>query len=205
MNPAPDHHCPKCDFNFNFWELTGDFTKKELEEYYIKYRSKYKPDKVKYLIINESPTDIYESVAGYMKAPACRKCKEKEIRISRTSRNGSVLIITDSEKQETNINSQLIKAIARSHYWNNLLLSGEVNFSVDIQKMEKLKTRTYVKNVLKLRFLAPQIIEPILNGTQPGELTVEKLFKIQTLDWDEQKKLLLFGKTPRKIQTEKFG
>ena len=58
--PAPDHHCPKCGFNFNFWELTGDFTDKELEEYYIKYRSKYKPDKVKYLIINEAPSgEIY--------------------------------------------------------------------------------------------------------------------------------------------------
>lgn len=60
VDPAPDHHCLKCGFNFNLWELTGDFTDKELEEYYIKYRSKYKPDKVKYLIINESPTDIYE-------------------------------------------------------------------------------------------------------------------------------------------------
>lgn len=57
VDPAPDHHCPKCGFNFNFWELTGDFTDEELEEYYIKYRSKYKPDVVKYLIINEAPSD----------------------------------------------------------------------------------------------------------------------------------------------------
>lgn len=60
VDPAPDHHCPKCGCNFNFWELIGDFSKNELEEYYIKYRSKYKPDVVKYLIINEAPTEIWE-------------------------------------------------------------------------------------------------------------------------------------------------
>jgi len=60
VDPAPDHHCPKCGFNFNVWELCADFTNKELEEYYIKYRSKYKPDVVKYLIINEAPTDIWQ-------------------------------------------------------------------------------------------------------------------------------------------------
>lgn len=59
-NPAPDHHCPKCGFKFTFWELNEDFTEKELEEYYIKYRSKYKTDLVKYLIISEAPTEIYE-------------------------------------------------------------------------------------------------------------------------------------------------
>jgi hypothetical protein len=53
--------------------------------------------------------------------------------------------------------------------------------------MENLKTNTYVKNILRLRFLAPEIIEDILKGTQPRDLTVEKLFKIKSLDWGKQK------------------
>ena len=129
----------------------------------------------------------------------------KEIRISQTSRNGSVLIISDSKKPEVNVNSQLIKAIAKSHYWNNLLISGIAKNSIDIQKMEKLGSKTYIKNILELRFLATDIVDEILNGTQPRDLTVEKLFKIRTLDWDEQRRLLQFRKSPRKTQTENYA
>lgn len=116
----------------------------------------------------------------------------KEIRISQTSRNGSVLIITEFPQQEVNVNSQLVKAIARSHYWSNLLLSGEVNNAREINKIENLTSHKYIYKVLELKFLAPRIVERILNGTQPLDLSVEKLFAIKTLDWEEQKKLLCF-------------
>jgi len=114
----------------------------------------------------------------------------KALRLTQTSKNGGIIIITDSQKQEVNINPQLIKAIAKSHYWNNLLLSGEAESSKDIQKMENLNDNTYIKDVLRLRFLAPDITEKILNGTQPPEMSIQKLFKINTFDWMEQRRLL---------------
>ena len=116
----------------------------------------------------------------------------KEIRISTTSKNGSVLIISDYKKTEINLNSQLITAVTKSHYWNKLLLSGEVNSVRDINKMENLSGHKYIYKVIELRFLAPEIIERILNGTQPRDLSIQKLFNIKTLDWNEQKKLLNF-------------
>lgn len=114
----------------------------------------------------------------------------KALRVSQTSKNGGVIIITDSQKDEIHINPQLIKAIAKSHYWNELLLSGEVQSSVDIQKMENLSDNTYIKDILRLRFLAPDIVEQILTGTQPPDMSVQKLLKVNTPDWKEQKKLL---------------
>lgn len=114
----------------------------------------------------------------------------KEIQIAQAARNGSILIISDSKKQEININNQLIKAIVKSHYWNNFLLSGEAKNSIDIQKMENFNDNTYIKDILRLRFLAPDIIEKILNGIQPLDWSVQKLFGIKTLDWKEQRKLL---------------
>ncbi|MEI8389313.1 MAG: recombinase family protein [bacterium] len=114
----------------------------------------------------------------------------KALRLSQTSKNGGIIIITDSQKQDVNINPHLIKAIAKSHYWNNLLLSGEAVSSKDIQKMENLNDNTYIKDVLRLRFLAPDITEKILNGTQPPEMSIQKLFKINTFDWTEQRRLL---------------
>ena len=105
--------------------------------------------------------------------------------------NGSVLIISDDEAVQSKPNPQLIKAIAKSFYWNELILSEKAKSSTDIQKMENLKTNTYVKNILRLRFLAPEIIEDILNGTQPRDLTVEKLFNVKSHNWKEQKNLIL--------------
>ena len=114
----------------------------------------------------------------------------KALRVSQSSKNGGVIIITDSQKHAVNINHQLIKAVAKSYYWNNLLFTGEAKSSIDIQKMEKLSDNTYVKDILRLRFLAPDIVEQILNGTQPSDMSVQKLLKVNTLDWKEQRKLL---------------
>jgi len=114
----------------------------------------------------------------------------KSVRISQTSKRGSILIISDSVNQKENHNPQLIKAVIKSYYWNNLLLSGEVTSSIDIQKMENLSDNKNIKRILRLRFLAPDIVEAILNGVQPPDLNVQKLVSINTLDWNEQKKLL---------------
>ena len=114
----------------------------------------------------------------------------KEIRLQQTANKGSWIIVSNSQKQRTNINSKLIKAITKSHYWNNLLLSGNAKTSLDIQKLENLSDNKNIKNILKLKFLAPDIVEKIMGGSQPPDLTVQKLVSINTLDWNEQRKLL---------------
>lgn len=114
----------------------------------------------------------------------------KNIRLSSTASNGSVLIISDNEAVRSNPNPQLIKAIAKSFYWNELLLSGKAKSTTDIQKMENHKDPSYIKKILKLRFLAPDIIESILNGTQRQDLNIQQLFTIKSLDWVEQKLIL---------------
>lgn len=84
----------------------------------------------------------------------------------------------------------MIKAIVRSFYWQNLFLSGNIKNTKDIQKLENLKDDSYIKQILNLRFLSPKIIDLILNGIQPRDLTVSKLFDIKTLNWRQQEQLL---------------
>jgi hypothetical protein len=50
-----------------------------------------------------------------------------------------------------------------------------------------------VKELLRLKFLAPDIVEAILNGAQPIDLTADKLRKLKTVDWREQKRILNFA------------
>jgi len=114
----------------------------------------------------------------------------KDIKILATSKSGSILILTDADFQKPEINPILVKAIVKSHLWNKQILSGEVENSVEVQKRENLKSNTYVKSILDLRFLAPDIVETILKGTQPKEMSIQKLFNVKTLDWTEQRKLL---------------
>ena len=54
--------------------------------------------------------------------------------------------------------------------------------------------RTYLVRVLRLAYLAPDIVEAILAGREPDGLTVNALMKaIQLpLAWDEQHRLLGF-------------
>lgn len=134
-------------------------------------------------------TDLPEEIKGETKIPIILT---KNIKITATSRNGSVLILTNSDIQQHEINPQLVKAIAKSYLWNKQILSGQVKDSIEIQKREGHKKPRYIQNILNLRFLAPDIVEAILNGTQRRDLSLQQLFVVKTLDWKEQHKVLNF-------------
>lgn len=114
----------------------------------------------------------------------------KHIKITATAKNGSVLILTDSDTQQPEINPALVKALARSYLWNKQILFKQVKDSIEIQEREGHKKPRYIQNILNLRFLAPDIVEAILNGTQRRDLSVQQLFAVKTLDWNEQCKVL---------------
>jgi hypothetical protein len=54
-------------------------------------------------------------------------------------------------------------------------------------------TVRYVTRLLKIAYLAPDIIEAILAGRQPHELTLAQLFRTDIpLDWQRQREALGF-------------
>jgi len=132
-------------------------------------------------------TNLPEEIKGVTSEPIIIS---REIKISNVAFNGRSIIISNAANRELQFNRKLINAITKSFYWNNLLMMGEVKSSTDIQKLEGLTDNSYIKDVLLLRFLAPDIIEKIINGTQPPDWSIKKLFDIKTLDWQEQRKIL---------------
>jgi hypothetical protein len=48
---------------------------------------------------------------------------------------------------------------------------------------------SYLARMLQLTLLAPDIIESILNGTEPDGLSLEKLYRVPTM-WGQQRLLL---------------
>ncbi len=110
----------------------------------------------------------------------------REVKLAPT-RDGSKVVVGSSTSSK---NMQLVKAITRSFLWNEQLLSGEKRTVRELGLQENIKTPSYVTKVMHLRFLAPDIIESILDGTHPADWTVEKLFAVDSTNWPEQRKAL---------------
>ena len=52
-------------------------------------------------------------------------------------------------------------------------------------------SRRYIRRLVDLAFLSPELVEAILQGGQPVELTATRLTELDLpLDWTEQHKLL---------------
>ena len=93
---------------------------------------------------------------------------------------------------KTNPDAVLIKAIVRAHQWFEMLKNRTVQSITDIAKAEHLP-RTYVSSVIPFALLAPDIIEAILEGTQPVDLNLDRLINAPLpLDWAEQRSVLGF-------------
>lgn len=97
---------------------------------------------------------------------------------------GKTLIIGN---QQTSKNGSLIEILKKSWEWHERILKGET--SADIQQSTKF-TKTYVNDVLALRFLSPEIQLKILKGEQPSEWTVHKLRRCKMSNFKEQLKTL---------------
>jgi site-specific DNA recombinase len=82
--------------------------------------------------------------------------------------------------------SSLLKAITRGHQWHQWILSGEASSQRSIATRLGLSER-YVGRVLVCAFLAPDIVEAILDGRQPSDLTFQKLTCKLPLNWIEQR------------------
>jgi len=80
------------------------------------------------------------------------------------------------------VDSTLVKALARAFRWKKMLESGQFTTITELAKHEKLAL-TYMTRVLRLSLLAPEIVEAILDGRQPPEMTLAILLEPFPLAW----------------------
>jgi site-specific DNA recombinase len=92
------------------------------------------------------------------------------------------------------IDVPLVKAVARAHVWVERLLSGGAPSFRAIAREEGLPER-YVSRLAPLAFLAPDIVQAILEGRQPETLCLDDLEDADLpLGWNEQRRKLGFGR-----------
>jgi site-specific DNA recombinase len=105
------------------------------------------------------------------------------------------LVIGGASGSVPRIDSTILKATARAHRWFNDLVSGRSASMVEIGRREGVGKR-YVSRMIRLAFLAPAMVERIVKGRQPPELTAQFLSTGRgnlPLSWSAQEKLLGFS------------
>jgi hypothetical protein len=87
----------------------------------------------------------------------------------------------------------LVKALARAYSWFEDIRLGRVADLSDLAVREQLP-RSYVQAHLSLAFLAPSIVNAILEGRQPADLSLKQLMYRTDLavGWSTQRQQLGF-------------
>jgi site-specific DNA recombinase len=95
---------------------------------------------------------------------------------------------TSSEPDPT-----LLKLLRRAHAWRQQLETGPPETISNLAAANGVNA-SYFTRVLRIAYLAPDIIEAIVEGRQPPELTANKLVRVKNLPivWADQREYLGF-------------
>ena len=80
------------------------------------------------------------------------------------------------------VDNAMVKALARAFRWRDLLENGAYATVGEIAAAENINP-SYVGRVLRLTLLAPDIVEAILDGRQPAEMTLAVLMRPFAVEW----------------------
>lgn len=86
----------------------------------------------------------------------------------------------------------LIKIVVRAHDWYQRIVRGEFSGAWSIARATGLDER-YVRRILQCAFLAPDIVESIVDGRQPVQLTFDKFRYPIPAEWPAQHQVLGFS------------
>ena len=112
--------------------------------------------------------------------------------LSRRGRSAR-LVLNDADTGNAKINTPLVKLIATAHRRFAALAAGEASSTGELARREATDP-SELSRTIQLALLAPDIVEKILLGQQPVDLTATRLKKLRDLPlgWPEQRKLLGF-------------
>ncbi|MEQ9124057.1 MAG: recombinase family protein [Alphaproteobacteria bacterium] len=104
------------------------------------------------------------------------------------------IVLSASQGFTSTIDVKLIALVARAHRWRRMLSAGGFQ-TLDHLAAAEGASRWDVSRHLPLAFLAPDIVEAVLQGRQPVGLTVNRLKRSLPLplDWKDQRRLLGFA------------
>jgi site-specific DNA recombinase len=118
---------------------------------------------------NERPTTVWLAL------PPARPRARKQI-----------IVPGNSGTRPRRIDHELIRALARARSWMGMLQQREFADTAEIAQRHGL-SEPHVRRLLRFAYLAPDIVEAIVEGRQPRTLTVKLLLQGIPLDWSDQR------------------
>ena len=115
-----------------------------------------------------------------------------EARIKRCGGEMRLVVPPELSDQPPHPVPSLLKVVARAHQWYEWVIAGKVWGGRSIAQKTGLDER-HVSQILECAFLAPDIVEAILDGRQPEDLTWKKLTRHVSPKWVEQRERLGFA------------
>lgn len=107
-------------------------------------------------------------------------------------RSGIETKLVVSKGEQPSAHQAMVKAmqadLLKALKWNKMLMAGEVKTLVELGKQEQINAR-YLKVLLQLAYLAPDIMTAIAKGQILPSFTVRALKKGLPLDWQAQRQL----------------
>jgi site-specific DNA recombinase len=106
---------------------------------------------------------------------------------------GEVRLILEGAREQESARPvpAMIKAVARAHEWYEQIVQGKSSGGRTIAATTGLDER-YVSVIIRCAFLAPDIVEAILDGRQPPNFTLAKITSRPSMNWAEQRRHLGF-------------
>ena len=95
------------------------------------------------------------------------------------------MILPPSAQTRRQADDSLIKALARAFRWKRMLESGKFSTITELAQCERIAA-PYLTRVFRLAFLAPEVVEAILDGRQPRDLTLQSLRGQLPDEWSSQ-------------------
>lgn len=92
-------------------------------------------------------------------------------KLARRSTARRLLSPDKARASEPSVDRALVRAIVQARRWQTMLASGEAASIQDIATRERI-CPIYTGELLPLAFLAPDLVEAILDGRQPARLSL---------------------------------
>jgi site-specific DNA recombinase len=91
------------------------------------------------------------------------------IRLRRRGIEMRLVLEGDSGRSRTDL--PLLKAVGRARRWSQELLSGRITSLAELTRREKIDGRS-MRRLIQLGFLSPRIVEAVVEGRQPPEMSL---------------------------------
>lgn len=96
--------------------------------------------------------------------------------------------LPEGVRPDCKADNTLVKALARAFRWKRMLESGEFSSISELAEKEGIAF-TYMARLMRLSLLSPAIVDAIMDGRQPANVTLADLMGSFPPDWQEQQAL----------------